>query len=379
MSSAPIALVEPQMEGVAHAPFNAALLHTVVLAYADAPISFYAAPSHIRMVQEILSQHAPAIATCVQWQELPASTDPSLRGRWRHNARLVQKVLALRQRILFCSISRMQLYQLKRRMTKGDIVRAVMHGELELIEMVPRERFPVSMFSLHRVLLRPQRGDLRYVLLGRSIRDNIPPRYREPFANAGILDHPYHFSATKTSDAAGGDVCIGIFGNTGDGKLLETVARCMKNAEPGVRFRLVGFVADRNAVVRLQPLVEDVGNQPLSREVFLERAKDIQCALWLAPPGSFRLRPSGTFFDALSHAKFLIYTANPFLDGYYRVEPEIGVRCETVDEVCAAILRLARTPAHERYGAAQAAILRLRERFTPEAQANRLPGALDWD
>lgn len=367
------------MEEVAHAPFNAALLHTMVIGYADAAISFYAAPSHIRAVQEILSQHAPAIATRVDWRAIPPPTSASLRERWRHNARLVQKILALRQRILFCSISRMQLYQLKRRMSKEDVVRAVMHGELELIETAPRERFPRSVFSLHRVLLRPQQGDLRYVLLGPSIRDNIPTRYREPFANAGILDHPYHFSVAKESSSTGSNLSVGIFGNTGDGRLLETVARCVKSAEPKVRFRLVGFVADESAVERLQPLVEGVGNQPLSRDVFLERAKDIECALWLAPPGSFRLRPSGTFFDALSHAKFLIYTANPFIDAYYSTEPEIGFRCETIDDACKAIVRLAQTSAHERYKAAQPATLRLRERFTPAAQSKILPGALDWD
>src|SRR5271163_255428 len=43
-----IALVEPQMEGILHAPFNAALLHAVLLAYPETAVSFCAFPGHAR-------------------------------------------------------------------------------------------------------------------------------------------------------------------------------------------------------------------------------------------------------------------------------------------------------------------------------------------
>ncbi len=59
-----------------------------------------------------------------------------------------------------------------------------------------------------------------------------------------------------------------------------------------------------------------------------------------APPGHFRLRASGTFFDALAYAKPLVYTTNSYIDSYYEQEPGIGVRCQTVEEVPQAILSL---------------------------------------
>jgi hypothetical protein len=191
-----------------------------------------------------------------------------------------------------------------------------------------------------------------------------------------VIDHPYHFFPVRL--AADRMLVFGIFGNCGDGRLLEEVARAVKAANPAVRFRLVGFLSDREAVERLRPFVEDVGDQPIPRETFLRRAQEITHALWLAPPGSFRLRASGTFFDALAHATPLIYIANPYIDQYLAGAPAAGVRCASVEDVVQAVLKVAAMHTTEAYGAQRAAITSLRERFSPEALVRRLPAALEW-
>ncbi len=160
--------------------------------------------------------------------------------------------------------------------------------------------------------------------------------------------------------------------------MLESVVRSVKATHPSIRFRLIGFVAP-TVVDRLQTLVEDVGDLPIAREAFIDRAHGITYALWLAPAASFRLRASGTFFDALSYVKPLVYTANPFIDQYHALEPGIGLRCETIPDVERGIRQLTEEHSASTFAAQQAAILRLRERFTPTAQAKALATALDWD
>ena len=117
----------------------------------------------------------------------------------------------------------------------------------------------------------------------------------------------------------------------------------------------------------------------MAQEVFQERAQGLTHTLWLSAPDSFRLRASGTFFDALAYAKPLVYTANPYIDPYFAEEPGIGVRCLDLAAVPAAIAEFAASRTPELDGAAQAAMLRLRERFTPAALARTLPQALGWD
>jgi hypothetical protein len=217
---------------------------------------------------------------------------------------------------------------------------------------------------------------LRYIVLSQSILENIPERFHHAMGNLGVIDHPYHFLPVRQVPA--GPLIFGIFGNTGDGRLLEQVVRAVKAVNPAIRFRLIGFLSDQAAVERLRPVVEDVGCEPISRESFIARAQSITHSLWLGTPGCFRLRASGTFFDALAYAKPLVYTANAYIDSYYALDPAIGVRCATLDNVPAAILDLAACSSDQSYDAAVQAIQRLRIQFTPEEQAKRLPAALEW-
>jgi hypothetical protein len=374
--NAAITLVEPQMEGLFHAPFNAALLHAVLLAYPEAAVAFQCFPEHARVVREILDEHAPGLAGRVEWRVVPFAAGGAMITRWRRSGQAMRALFDRRERLLFCSISRMQLLQLKRAMRHHDQVRAVLHGDLDQIEWPPRASLPMRPFTLERVLRRPHPAGLRYLLLGESIRAHLPERFTALRANTRVIDHPYHFLPLRP--AAAQVPVFGIFGNCGDGRLLEEVARAVKAANPAIRCRLVGFLSDREAVERLRPFVEDVGDQPIPRETFHARAEQITHALWLAPPGSFRLRASGTFFDTLAHATPLIYTANPYIDQYLAGALAVGVRCASVEDVVRAVLRVAATHTTEAYSAQRTAIASLRERFSPAALAGRLPMALEW-
>lgn len=189
-----------------------------------------------------------------------------------------------------------------------------------------------------------------------------------------MIDHPYHFPPLKPTPQ--GPIVFGIFGNTGDGRLLESIARKVKAANPEIVFRLVGFLSGPEAVKRLSPFVDGAGSEPLSREEFIRRAESTTYALWLAPSGSFRLRASGTFFDALAYGKPLVYTANAFIDPYFAQAPGIGHRCATVEDVPAVILRLAASHNPTTYAEAQSAMKTFRNGFTPECMAQSLPHIL---
>jgi hypothetical protein len=355
------------------------MLHTVALAYPYVRVSFEAAETHVEQVKQILRQLAPEILERVEWRAFSPAPGRSIAARWLSQGSLLRRLLGRGQRVLFCSISRMQLLQLKRlmRSRSSGAVRVVLHGELDLLDLVSPSL--LRPFALERVLAGGNPAGLRYLLLGRSIREHIPARYTRAFANAGVCDHPYHFAPPPPRCADVGPPVFGIFGNAGEGELIEAVAHQVRSADPSVRFRLIGFLSGPSAVERLRPLVDGAGTTPLTRETFIERANTVTHALWLAPQNGFRLRASGTFFDALSYVKPLVYTANPFIDSYASVEAEIGRRCNTLADVAQCVVELAQHPNAEEYARQQAAILRLRERFTPQAQARPLARALDWD
>ncbi|RYG40435.1 hypothetical protein EON79_22600, partial [bacterium] len=324
------------MAGFAHAPFNAAFVHTVCLAFPASPVSFAAMPSHLAVVREILADHAPEIERKIAWVETPEPSGEGLRSRWSWSWKALKGVFATEGTILFTSMSRMQLFQAKRLLPhRGVEASVVLHGDLEEILSTPRERFPMSLFSISKVLRSRTPKGLRYLLLGRSILENVPSEFKELIENSRIIDHPYHFADEPLSPA--GPILFGTFGNTGDGRDLEAVARGLKARRPETRFRLIGFLADADAVGRLGPVIEGARDAPLPRAEYLAQAGEVTHALWIAKPGGFRLRASGTFFDALAFATPLVYTHNPYIDGYLAEAPEIGWACRDPDEVVAKI------------------------------------------
>lgn len=374
-----VAVIEPQMEGLFHAPFNAALLHAVVLACPDRTISFQAFPEHSRVVRQILEQNAPSVVERIEWRTVPPPQAKSLPARWLESRRSIRQAASSAGRVLFCSISRMQLLHLKNYLAKRTRpqVRAVLHGDLDRITAKSKESFPASLFSLERVLQMSHPSSLRYLLLSESIRQHIPEEFQQALASSSAIDHPYHFPPIQP--AAPNALVFGTFGNTGDGRLLEQVARRVKELDPSVNFRLIGFLSNQEAVERLRPFVDDVTDKPISRETFIARTQGITHTLWLAPPDSFRLRASGTFFDALAYGKPLVYTANPYIDSYFSLEPGIGVRCQSLEDAPSAILKLVQSHTQPAYSEAQGAIERLRQRFTPEELAKTLPTRMAWD
>lgn len=373
-----IAVVEPQMENLFHAPFNAALLHAVALAWPTTPISFRAFPGHMEVVRQTLSEFAPELMDRVDWRTAAPPRSGSTVDRWRHTSRALREIFGKGERVLFCSASRMQVLQLRRAMRgRRHVARVVLHGDLELIEQPIAEGFPMSLFALKRVLSGAPIQGLRYLLLGKSIRANIPPEFQRTFADAGVIDHPYHFP--PLAPLVEGPLTFGIFGDSGDAWVPEEIARAVKAKNPTVHFRVIGFLTNAAVVERVRDVLDDAGEDPIPRKVFLERAAGITHTLWLAKIGGFRLRASGTFFDALAHGKPLVYTANPYLDPYFALEPALGVRVETLEEVPEAILEVAARFTTEGYAKSRAAMERFRRRFTPQELARTLPAAFDWD
>ncbi len=372
-------VVEPQMINLFHSPFNAALLHTAALAYPDLRIAFHAQPAHLLAVREILKECAPDVTTQVEWNELPTMQQGSLPQRWLRTRGMLKELLATGDRLLFCSISRLQLLVLKQLMKRNHVARCVLHGDLESVARTAA--FPANLLTLRRALERPQPPGLRYVLLSDSIQRNLPEALQRGMGAVGILDHPYHFPrARQPLYPLPEGLVFGIFGNTGDARALEQVARGVRKTRPDIRFRVIGFLDGPATVQRVAPLVEGATATPLAREAFQTSAQSVTHALWLAEPSGFRLRASGTLFDALAYLKPVVYTANPYFDGYGLVEAGIGVRCVSLEEVVTAVLRLATeasTPgAQERYADTTDRIERFRTRFTPEALVGPLRAAL---
>ena len=373
-----ISVVEMQMSGLLHAAGNSAMLHMTALAYPEVPLTFWGFATHIPALQEIMARYAPEVIERVTWRVLDGSPTASLWQRWRFHDRVLNELLTSGDRIMFVSISRLQLMQLQGKMKPRHRVAAMFHGELDELENAGRgERFPKNLYDLRRLLGRKQPAGLQYLLLSPAIFANLPERYKPAFQNACLLDLPYQFPPMKYRTYE--QPVFGVFGQTGDGRRLEAVARRIHELDPNVKLLLNGFVEDQAAVERLKPFVDGVQAGPLPRDEYIARTGRMSHSLWLAPPDAYRLRASGAFTDAITLGKPVIFSAAAFPDYYHALEPGACVRCASVDDLPAAVVDAAHTHTAAKYAEQQEAVERLGRRFYAPSQAEHLRACLDWE
>ena len=341
-------LVEPQCCGFEHATFNAALLHTVLLAYPDTCVSFMGETEHLEWVRSDLVRIAGVDAHRVEWREIliPARK----RGGWKRlgsELRWCRRVLRQASKdgancLVLCSITDTGLLALKALMhLQGTSVPvlAVPHSILNSI-LGRQPRKPWNwLISLRHVLMLPHPKCLRYIALGGSIYRALAEALPNATPHFRTLDPPYLWHHGSTLDDIG-EVQVLRFGYLGVGtkgfdlfyRLASDVqgAKCEKPYE----LMMIGFLTGQGSdLISGQELVKGVSYTPLSREEYSQRASSVTYAVGTWRPEGYRLTASVSFLDAMSYVKPGIYLRNPYIEYYFGKMGDIGYLCDTYEEM----------------------------------------------
>lgn len=368
-----IIIIEPQNESLFHAPFNAALLHSFKLAFQDHEISFTGMIKHVNVVTNILTKNSPIDGyRVITHILLPPKTQKKI-DRFLWSWRLFSKLSKEYDILVLASASRMHLAQLQALtfISKKPSIYVVLHGELESIYNL-NNKFPQSLLSLKSLLKREGAKRLNYFVLGDSLMKNIPSEYKHLIKNSFVIDHPYHFSNTLSPLDASPTLTFGIFGNSGDGELLYQLVNKVHSTLPNIKFMMIGFVGEGKSKGPLADHVEGLTETPLSREAYESAANKISHALFITELNGYKLRASGTFFDALSFLKPLLFISNNFVNHYWSECPPIGTKCTDIDEMANKIIEIYKNFNETSYREQQKAMQTYRARFTPTSQAQKI-------
>lgn len=386
---------EPQCHGPEHSAFNAAFLASLRAGFTQLPIAFFAESAHLRLVEELLREHA------VERIELRAIDVPP---RHRGGARRLVADLAVHERMLveatrrgwpevvFTSIATTGLLALELLSKRGGPRCTVIpHAILEKAEARSGSWFPHVLSAA-----RPDR--LRLLLLSESIRDRFAATDAGGRLESFAIEHPYFFPRLQPSEPfRGGRVRFGSIGQAhrsrGLGALLR-LARVVKSAPGGewASFVHIGPVADPELAAQAEGLVEFPSQRGfLDRREFQRRIAELDYAVFCYPPGSYALNVSGAIFDALAHGKPVLALENPYFahlfalasanaavrvaagaEGERREIAEIGLLARGESELQAALKQIVAAPPRAEYLAQRDAILSARELFSPANVAQQL-------
>jgi hypothetical protein len=378
-----VCVCEPLCKGFEHGLVNTAILHTVLLAFPEASMTFAAEAEHGERVRANLTARDPSNAARVQWKTIaipPRVT--SITQRLPCEYRTLRELFDIAggthaELLFFSSATELGLLALKTLLLTRRPpfkVMAMLHNVLASFENVRKKRF--SRFrGLPAVFALPQPASLCYIALGDSIfhrLEEIAPGASRYF---DVLDLPHEWVADHpVSLAAGESPRFGFLG-VSQGKGFETFARVVEGVratEPSARFSLVGHLNSADDCSRYRRITEDAECTPLPDQEYHRRGLALTYAVWTADPAHYGLVASATFLDALSLVKPCIYLRNPYIDSYASRMGDIGYGCASVQEMQDVITSLNRSFPAGRYREQCATILRTRDIFSPPVLGGRL-------
>ena len=165
------------------------------------------------------------------------------------------------------------------------------------------------------------------------------------------IDHPYAYSTELhlKNVTESKIITIGHVGSLGirkNGHLIYSLAeRHRRKISNGtLRYWAVGPVED-NVLQYKNSYVTEFSNkefgQYISREVFDQKIKEIDYAVFLYAQDQFIFRASGTILDVINFTKPIIAMKHPFFDYLTSQVGNIGFLCANLDDMASLISRLA--------------------------------------
>ena len=340
-----IALCEPQCLAFEHAPFNAALLYMVSLAYPSAKIVFYGETTHIECVRDVLKNRQNMDRIAFYPIRIPKRKSKDLM-RLPMELTLCQHVLSKTsenmQALVFCSVTNTGLLALKGLMKLRQInvpTVAFLHGCLSDIDGRQPRRPWKWILGLKRILSFPSPPSLRLIALGDSILKHVKKALPKLEWQWRSMEHVYLWPKIKTKSLhwqiqVHQPIKFGFLGVSNKGfdtfvKLADDVSRYTGKA----KFMMAGFYKGPAALKPVSRYISDIPGMPLSRKDFELRLNQLTYVVWTAKPDHYRLTASGTFLDAMAFLKPGIYLRNDYIAHYFDKMGDIGYLCDTFEEM----------------------------------------------
>jgi len=380
-----IILCEPQCWGFEHAPFNAALLRTVLLAFPEARVAFMGEKEHLTCVRNLPPGNGRVEDPRVEWREITIPPRAqSGRGRLYRELSLCRRVLSAASRpevraIVICSMTKPGLFALKTLLPWGGIrvpVLAVLHSVLaDLDPALPARPRKLSL-TLRQVLKLAHPRQLAYLALGASIYRCLAETVPEVIPYFKVLDHPYFMLPAESPSDLPGPVRFGYFGTgnsatKGFRQFARLAQETLRTRSPrDAEFLLVGSLQrEESGRVGDSESVQGLSYEPLPNDEYARRASSVTYAVGLGSPSYYRLVASASFLDALCFAKPGIYLRNPFIEHYFDSLGDIGYLCDSCDAVRDTVFSVLGEFPLSTYRQQGLNILRGRQRFEPNALA----------
>ncbi|MCT7551040.1 hypothetical protein N5U04_10565 [Aliarcobacter butzleri] len=322
-----IVIVENFCIGYEHAPINAAFIQKKMIEFPEYKIEFYSEKNHSIAVQNILTFEKEK----VKFINIEIFRNKNFFYNLYKNLLFFFYIIKANESLLITTLTIYNLIAIKLllKIINGSNVEIVPHAVLNILSTNKNDSL---LKRLKKIITYPigvnfwfnnfNNKKLTYIILGEPIAKNLYSiNYKLKYFSK-VINHPYIYTniINDTNNFCNKNIKIGFLGignmEKGIDKLFYIINK-LKKYDIKIEFYLIGKLNDINNYPK-ELVVLSKDNKMISKEFMDEMAKRMDFYIFLLDKENYKLRASGTFFDAINYEKPIINLENDFINFYLK-------------------------------------------------------------
>ncbi|MBS5861587.1 hypothetical protein KID03_09190 [bacterium] len=367
-------VIEFMKDNFEHLDCNAGILAQILSHAEQEPIHIFCGDSHFKNLKQKLDNYQINTSKLVHHKIIPIGKIIRDYSHFTHQLKIIKNIVDFsiknnESNILFLYTTPFSLYFLKVFCTiyKSINIKTIIHSELEKIDLkeylsnTPKNKFQVFfyvlLFGIRNPLKLPTPKNLKYVVYGKSIKNNLIKIL--PEIENSVIDIPlptlYNYNIAPKSIAV--PLKFGVIGQCSKAKNSSTISKLLKElTEMKVEnFQIVftGYITDELLFKYLQNSQyvdpKHVSNSMVSDYERNKLLAQIDYALFTYKLNSYKYTASGALIDAINFEKPIIALSNDYVKSYFDIYGNIGYLCNSYEELKNKIITITKSFPKEEY------------------------------
>lgn len=370
-----IIIFEPQCIGFEHSKFNSLFIEIISKAFNN-EILFLAEKEHLKNVEALIPNKE---RICFKETNVPPKYRSNMR-RFCQEFKLTKEVFKLAEslnchKIIFSSIKSPSLIAAKFFMHKFPEIEVMIvpHSIIDSVTNIPLSRDFIFWFRIWFQFFNKKK--LKYLVLGKTIKDEVLKEFPSLEGHVEYIDHPVAFKNFEIHNLNDGKVSFGFLGTCyrkkGINEFIKILNEVQKNYGDNCNFLVAGHVPEGEHI-QLKENNLNISSKPLNEKDYEKKIEKIDYATFLHKSDDYRFTASGVFFDAISYLKPVIAIRNPFFEYYFNLMGDIGYLCDNYNEVKEVIAGIIESHDNKKYIQQQLNMKMGREKISIERLAGKM-------
>jgi len=357
-------IAEFMQDNGVHLICNSAITAIYMNKYADEPVHIFCGEGHFNAIKKELANHNIDTSRFLFHKIKPINRIIRDYEEFSSQFSVIKEVFSFAKKnnehkILFTYTTAYSTYMVKFfcLINPKIEVRSVIHAELEKIDTKEylsnslqnklKVFWYVKLFGIQNPLKLPTPKNLKFIVYGHSIKENvikIMPSMKDKIIS---LSDPYIWdNIPEKININNKNIGLGIIGRCHAFKTIPILKKLCEDLKdiPNKNFQLLfsGYIDNKDFFEYLNKLdfvyKDSLSQNRISDEIRNDTIKKMTYAVFTYNLGSYKYTASGAFMDAINFEKPVIAISNDYIKYYFEKYGNIGYLCNSYQELYEKVL-----------------------------------------